>query len=65
MSIRTTSVGDAGEQGERLFAVGRLVDGPALVLERELDRHADAFVVFDAQDPGTHGLEPASSRVRK
>ena len=59
MSISTTSGVGAVEQLDRLLAAAGLVDRPALVLERELDRRADAFVVFDGQDAGTHGRHDA------
>src|SRR5690606_27409329 len=40
---------------DRLLAGAGLVDDPALVLERQLDRAADALVVLHVQDPCTHG----------
>ena len=46
--------GVAVERVEGVLAVVGLLDGPALVLEGHLDRGADAFVVFDGQDAGTH-----------
>ena len=46
--------GRLGELRQRLLAVLRLVDRPALVLEGQAHRRADALIVFDAQDPGAH-----------
>jgi len=34
----------------------RLLDLPAFVLERHLDRGADALVVLDRQDAGAHSI---------
>ena len=62
MSISTTSAGVAVERLERLLAAAGLVDGPALVLERQLHRRADALVVLDGQDAGSHGSHDASGR---
>ncbi len=44
----------AVERLEGVLAVVGLLDDPALVLEGHLDRGADAFVVFDGQDAGSH-----------
>ena len=52
----------AVEQVDRVLAAAGLVDGPALVLERQLHRRADALVVFDGQDAGSHGSHDASDR---
>ena len=46
--------GRAGEQFDGFLTAAGLVDGPALVLERELHRRADTFVVFDREDAGSH-----------
>ena len=45
----------ACEQLDRLLTALCLVDGPTLVLERELDGRADAFVVLDGKDSCAHG----------
>ena len=52
--------GLAAERLERVLAAGGLLDGPALVLERQLHRRADALVVLDGQDPGSHSLNGAA-----
>ena len=44
-----------------IFAGVGLFDRPPLVLERQLHRGADALIVFDRQDAGTHGQDRASS----
>ena len=54
MSISTTSVGWRLNVLEGVLAVVGLLDGPALVLEGHLDRGADALVVLDGQDAGSH-----------
>ena len=54
MSISTTSGVGRVEQLDRLLAALGLVDRPALVLERQLHGGADALVVFDGQDAGSH-----------
>jgi hypothetical protein len=56
---------DAVEQLDRDLAALGLVDGPALVLERELDRRSDALVVLDGQDAGSHAHHdgPKTSRT--
>ncbi len=46
--------GLAGERRDRVLAVGGLRDLPALVLQRQLHRRADSFVVLDGQDSCTH-----------
>ena len=55
MSISTTSLGWRLNALERVLAGVGLVDVPALVLEGQLDRGADALVVLDGQDAGSHG----------
>src|SRR5690606_5399620 len=56
--------GLALEGVEGLLAGVGLLDRPALVLERQLDRGADPLVVLDRQDAGTHGQDRASSARR-
>ena len=46
--------GCPGEGRQGLFATGRLLHLPALVLEGEADCCADAFIVLDGQDPSSH-----------
>ena len=43
----------------RAIAALGLVDRPTLVLEGELHRRANAFVVLDGQDPGSHAPHDA------
>ena len=47
--------GFAGERVECVLTARSLLHGPALVFEREPDRCPDALVVFNGEDPGTHG----------
>ena len=44
----------AEKDRHRFFTTRRLVDQPALVLEGQSDRSADAFVVLDGEDAGSH-----------
>ena len=50
----------AVERLERVLAAAGLLDGPALVLERQLHGGADALVVLDGQDAGSHSLNGAA-----
>mgnify|MGYP001595991595 CR=1 FL=1 len=42
------------ELGERVLPIGGLGHRPALVLESELHRSADALIVLHGQDAGSH-----------
>ena len=44
------------EQLDGRFAVGCLLDNPALILEGQLDRCTDSLVVLDGQNPDPHDL---------
>ncbi len=52
------------EEDDRRLAAVRLVDRPALVLERQLDRGADALVVLNGQNPRSHNRNDAGTRCR-
>jgi hypothetical protein len=56
--------GCATECGERLFAVRRFLDLPALVFESEADGGADPLVVFNGQDPDGHATNCCRRRRR-
>ena len=67
--MSTTSGMLVGERFDGLLAGSGAFDRPALVLERQLDRLADALVVLDGQDSCSHGDHdarirgPASGRI--
>ena len=58
--------GRAREQLDRLLTTLGFVDGPTLVLERELHRRPDAFVVLDGKDSCSHAhmMPENGSRTR-
>ena len=61
MSISTTSGTCWPNSSTASSPDAGALDGPALVLERQLDRLADALVVLDGQDSGSHGAHDARS----
>ena len=53
----------AGERLERVLTGLGLLDDPALVLERQLHGGADALVVLDGQDAGSHDRQSCPGRA--